>query len=259
MAQDDYYKVLGVSREASADEIRKAYKRLSRENHPDRKKGDKAAAETFKKVQQAWSVLGDPEKREQYDRYGAAFEHARGGPRGQSYTWSTGPGGGGPIDLESLFGGGIDIGDLFGGYRPGGGGPTGGFGGGFGTGGQTRTARPRRGEDVRQTIEIPFRLAAEGGPFSLDLRRNGKVERLNVRIPAGIEDGKTIRLAGEGQPGTRGGSSGDLLLTVTVTPHRYFRRDGRDLFLELPVTPSEAALGAKVEAPTLSEGMLMLT
>lgn len=238
MAESDYYKVLGVSREASADEIRRAYKKLARENHPDMKPNDKAAAERFKEVQEAYGVLSDPTKREQYDRYGASFKNA--GRGGQAWT-----GGTGPVDFGDLFGaGGIDLGDL--------------FGGGFGGGGR-RATRPTRGRDVTTSITVPFLVAAEGGQHEIQLQRDGKVERLNIKIPAGVNDGGTIRLAQQGEPGGSGGPAGDVLITVRVAPHPYFRREGNNLLIDLPVTPSEAALGAKIEVPTLTEGTVLLT
>ena len=245
MANPDYYKVLGVSREASDEEIRKAYKKLARQYHPDVKPGDKEAAEKFKEVQEAYEVLSDSEKRDQYDRYGTVHGAGR-GPRGQGrpFTWSTGGGGGaGPIDLEDLFGG---FGGMFG-------------GGGFGGGGRQAPPRARKGEDLTLDIDVPFQVAAEGGSHSLQLRKDDKVERINVKIPAGVESGSVIRLAGEGHPGANGGPAGDLLLTVKVAPHPWFRREGADLLVDLPVTPSEAVLGAKVEAPTLSEGNVTVT
>lgn len=240
MAESDYYKVLGVSREATADEIRRAYKKLARENHPDMKPNDKAAAERFKEVQEAYGVLSDPTKREQYDRYGSAFKQA--GRGGQAWTG----GGAGPIDLGDLFGsGGIDLGDLFGG--------AGGFGGG------RRGPRPMRGRDVTSNITVPFLVAAEGGQHEIQVNREGKVERLSIKIPAGVPDGGTIRLAGQGEPGMNGGPPGDLLIGVRIAPHPHFRRDGNNLLIDLPVTPAEAALGAKIEVPTLTEGNVLLT
>jgi DnaJ-class molecular chaperone len=251
MPDNDYYKTLGVSRSASADEIRKAYKKLARQYHPDVKPDDKAAAEKFKQIQEAYAVLGDSEKREQYDRYGTTFSGAGPGPGGRTYTWTSGAGGPRPEDLEQLFGGGIDLGDL--------------FGGAFGRGragrgaGARRRAQPVKGSDINSEIVIPFQVAAEGGRHELQLQRDGKLDRLEVTIPAGVDNGSVIRLAGEGQPGPGGGQAGDLRLTIKVAPHPYFRRDGRDLLLDVPVTPSEAALGAKVEVPTLSEGKVVVT
>ena len=255
MPDTDYYKMLDVSREASADEIRKAYKRLSKEYHPDRNPNDKAAAEKFKQVQNAYAVLGDVEKREQYDRYGTAFSGmGGGGPRGgRTYNWSPGTGGSGPVDLEEILGGQFGFGDLFGQMGGGGRGGFGGFGGG------TRQPAAQKGQDLELEIEVPFQVAADGGQHALQLRRDGKTERLNVKVPAGVEDGSVIRLAGQGHPGIGGGPAGDLLLTVKVSPHPYFRREGAHISIEVPISPSEAVLGAKVDVPTLNEGMVSVT
>lgn len=252
---DDYYKTLGVAREATADEIRKAHRRLSRELHPDKNPGDKQAAERFKQVQEAYEVLKDPAKREQYDRYGSAFKGAGGWGQGP-FRWETrgggggaGPGGGFDIDLNDILGG------MFGGAFGGGG-----FGGGASggsRGGGTRQA-PLKGQDVQLTVDVPFQTAAEGGSHALQLQRNGQTERLNVKVPAGVSDGTVIRLAGQGQPGP-GGAAGDLLLTVRVAPHPWFRREGQNLLIDVPITPAEAVLGAKVEVPTLSEGKVTVT
>ncbi|MBA3315774.1 MAG: DnaJ domain-containing protein [Planctomycetota bacterium] len=238
---EDLYQVLGVKKDATADEIRKAYRKLSRENHPDVKPDDKAASEKFKKVQEAYAVLGDAEKRAQYDRFGHAFNQAG----GRTPPWAGGPGGGaGPIDIGDLFGEGVDLGDLF---------------GGFGRGRRGPSARPSKGQDLRAEITVPFLVAAEGGQHEVSVNRAGRTERITVKIPAGLSDGSTIRLGGEGHPGSAGGPAGDLLLTIRVAPHPYFRRDGNDLSVEIPITPSEGALGAKVEAPTLNEGTVVVT
>lgn len=244
---DDYYKALGVSRGASADEIRKAYKKLARQYHPDANPGDDKAATKFKEIQEAYSVLSDPEQREQYDQFGASFKQA--GRGGQQFNW----GGAGDVDLNDILGG------LFGGARGfGGGGPgaggRGGFGGGFG--GQ---ARPRKGEDLRAEIGVPFTVAAEGGNHDLTLRRGDQTERLEIHVPAGVKQGSVIRLAGQGYPGQHGGPAGDLLVTINVHPHPYFRREGNHLVIDVPLTPTEAALGARIDVPTLSEGMVVLT
>ena len=239
MADDDYYQTLGVTRQATPEEIRRAYKKLARQYHPDANPDDATAGEKFKQVQEAYSVLNDPEKRAQYDRFGAGF---RGAGKGPFQSWRGG-GGAGPIDLESIFGGtGIDLGDLFGGGGP-----------------RRRGPVSQKGEDVHLDIDIPFQIAAEGGNHGLSLHRDGKPERINVKIPAGVDTGSIIRLAGQGQPGIGGGPAGDLKLTVRVAPHPWFRREGADLLVDVPVTPSEAALGAKVEVPTLTEGRLKLT
>lgn len=247
MESKDYYKILGVSREASTDEVRKAYKKLARENHPDSKPGDAEASERFKQIQEAYAVLGDSEKREQYDRYGASFRDAGRGPFQQSWSGGGGAGGAGPVDFSDIFGGGFDLGDIFGSAA----------GGAYRGGRRASPARP--GEDVQLEIEVPFHIAAEGGSHGVALNRDGKVERIRVKVPAGVDTGSIIRLAGEGRPGVGGGPAGDLKLTVKVAPHPWFRRDGANLLLDLPVTPAEAALGAKVAVPTLSEGNVTLT
>lgn len=247
MPNSDYYKTLGVSKTATADEIRKAYRKLAKEYHPDAKPGDAAAAEKFKEIQEAYAVLGDKEKRAQFDQFGSApFSGGGGGGPFQGYEWSGAGGrrGGGPVDLNDIFGGNFSgFGDLFGGAA----------------GGQGRRAAPRKGEDIRLEIDVPFEIAARGGNHALQLRRDGKTERFNVKIGAGVNTGSVIRLAGQGQPGSGDGPPGDLLLTVKVAPHPYFRRDGLNLLIDVPITPSEAALGAKVEVPTLSEGKVSVT
>jgi DnaJ-class molecular chaperone len=250
MTSHDYYETLGVSRGASADEIRKAYRKLAKQYHPDRNPDDESAAQKFKEIQEAHSVLGDEEKRAQYDRFGKAFQ----GAGGQRWAGGqAGPGGGaGPIDLNDIFGeGGIDLGDIFGGGAGGGG--FGGFGGGGPRARRTRQPVPTAGQNVEMEVEIPFHLAAEGGSWGVPLQRpDGTVERINVKIPAGVQAGATIRLAGQGHPGQHGGPPGDVLLRLKVAPHPYFRREGNNLLLDLPITPAEAVLGAKVEVPTLS-------
>ena len=258
---DDYYKTLGVSRTADAAEIRKAYRKLARENHPDRNPDDPGAAETFKAVGEAYGVLSDAEKRAQYDRFGSNYKQFGGGPGGRpgGSPFGGGPfggaGGGQQVDVGELFGeGGFDLNDLLGGLGGGGRRPRGGspFGGGART-------RSRKGADVRTTATIPFTVAARGGEYELNLDRGGRRESLTVKIPAGVADGGTMRLAGKGEPGGPGGTPGDLLLTVRVAPHPVFRRDGANLVMDLPLTPAEAALGAKVDVPTLTEGAVTLT
>jgi curved DNA-binding protein len=242
MPANDYYKTLGVARDASADDIRKAYKKLARKYHPDISK-ESDAAERFKQVNEAFEVLSDPQKRTMYDRFGTARPGAA-GPQGQTYTWGGPTGGAGPVDLEQLFGGQVDLGDL--------------FGGGFGAGGR-RGRRDRPGSDVEFNIEIPFQVAVEGGSHDIHLDRAGKTERISIKIPPGIDTGNVIRLAGQGQPGIGGGPPGNLLITVRVAPHPVFRREGNNLLVDVPVSMYEATLGAKVEVPTLSEGPVLVT
>lgn len=245
----DYYQTLGVPRTATAEQIRKAYKKIARENHPDVKPGDDSAAERFKQAAEAYDVLGDADKRKQYDQYGDAYKHMKGGPPPGGNPFA---GGGyrssGPIDLGDIFGGEVDLGDIFGGA----------FGGAAG-GGRRARPRARRGADVRSEIRIPFQLAATGGSYDVSLQRDGKVDQLTIKIPPGVREGSVIRLAGQGEPGSQGGTAGDLLITVHVAPHPWFKRDGSDLVLDLPVTFSEAALGGKIDVPTLEEGLVSLT
>ena len=236
---EDFYQVLGVSRNSSEAELKKAYRKLSRENHPDSKPNDKAAAEKFKQVQEAYTVLSDSEKRQKYDRFGhAAFQG--GGRSGGAPPFS-----GGQVDLSDLFGGGggggFDFGDLFGG------------------GGGRRAARARKGQDVETTIDVPFTTAAEGGSYSLTINTSGKPEQITARIPAGVDSGSVIRLSGQGHPGMGGGPNGDLMVKIRVAPHPYFRRDGANLLVDVPISLTEAALGAKVDVPTLSEGLVTVT
>lgn len=248
MAKHDYYDTLGVSKTASAEEIRKAHKKLARKYHPDVNK-ESGASEKFKQVQEAFDVLGDKDKRQQYDRFGTTFPG--GGPQGQ--PWAGAGGGGAPVDLGDIFGGqGVDLESLLGGA----------FGGAFGggpAGGRGAKRRSRAGENFEAEVEIPFQLAVDGGKYELAVDRDGKRERLSVKIPAGVDNGSVVRLSGQGHPGAGGGPAGDLLVRIRVAPHPYFRREGSDLLVDVPVTMTEAALGAKVEAPTLSEGQVMVT
>jgi len=246
----DFYKTLGVQKTASQEEIRKAYKKIARENHPDVKPDDKAAAERFKQAAEAYDVLGDPDKRKQYDQFGAAYKHAGGGG-GAPFG---GRGGTGPIDLGDLFGGQIDLGDLFGGAGGGGFG-----GGGFGGGGRQAPPRPARGQDIRTVIEVPFQVSADGGTHDITIQRGGEVEKLEVKVPAGIKPGGTLRLTGKGEPGHHGGSAGDLLVTVNVAPHPYFRREGNNVLIDVPLSLAESALGAKVDVPTLAGSQVTVT
>jgi curved DNA-binding protein len=243
---DDHYQTLGVPRTASAEEIRKAYRELARKYHPDLHPDDESAKEKFKKVQAAFDVLNDPSKREMYDRYGSAFEGVAGGGPGAGWGGAAGPGAGfpgggfqgGEIDLESLFGGAGGFGDIF----------------GRATGGKAKRSRQRTrqvpGEDVTARIQIPFRLAIDGGKTDVRVDRGGTAETISVTIPQGLPDGARMRLRGQGLAGSGGAAAGDLILDVAVEPHAAFRRDGDTLELTLPVTLAEAIEGAKVDVPT---------
>ncbi len=252
---EDYYKILGIRRDASQAEIQKAYRELARKHHPDMNPDDKAAKSKFQQIQKAFDVLSDPEKREMYDRYGSSFEtYGTGGPRAGP-TWGAGfAGGPGGFHAED-----IDFSQFFGerfGEEP-----AGGFGDIFshfrrtaGQGGRkTAAGTPRRGKDILHEVQIPLTTSINGGEVQIAIRRqSGKTETIAVKIPAGIEDGKKIRIRGQGEPGPRRGMPGDILITIHVAPHPCFRRQGNHLHVKVPVTLAEAALGAKVDVPTPS-------
>lgn len=245
---EDYYKILGVSRNASPEEIQKAYRKMARKYHPDMNPDDESAKKRFQEVQRAYDVLNDPEKREMYDRYGSSFESVgAGGPGGG--TWQTYPGGGAQsfqdFDFSELFGrgfgggGGGGFDDIFRQFNQGGAGP------------RRAARRPMRGADVRHEVTVPLRTIVNGGKVHLSVRQpSGKVEPIEVKIPAGLPEGKPLRIRGKGEPSPNGGEPGDILLSINVAPHEYYTRHGNDLELKLPVSVGEAAVGAKVDVPT---------
>ena len=293
----DYYEVLGVSRGASEDEIKKAYKKMARKYHPDLNPGDKTAEEKFKEVNEAYEVLSDADKKARYDQYGHA---------GVDPNFGAGGFGGG-FDGSFDFG---DLGDIFGSF----------FGGGFGGGRRTNPNAPQRGESIRMSIAISFEEAAFGcekavtveryetcdtchgngcapgtspevcpdchgtgtvqvrrqtpmGVFATsapcakcggkgriihqpckDCRGSGMVRKkktIQASIPAGIDNGQTISIRGQGNAGKNGGPAGDLLVTITVRPHELFRREGTSVLCEAPITFPQAVLGAELEIPTI--------
>jgi len=248
----DFYKVLGVDKTASDAELKKTYRKLARQYHPDSNPGDAAAENRFKEISEAYSVLSDKEQRQEYDQVRAMGSGAR-------FT-AGGPGQGG--GFEDVFGG--MFGQGGGGQRvrfgQGGAGGAGGFedilggmfggGGGFGqtTGGYRGFGGPTKGRDVTATTTLDFTTAIAGDTVKLS---QGNGRPVNVRIPAGVADGQKIRLRGRGEPSPDGGEAGDLVVTVTVRKHPVFERDGQNLRLDVPVTFVEAALGATIEVPTL--------
>ena len=245
---EDLYQTLGVGRDASKDEIKKAHRKLALKYHPDKNPDDKVASEKFKRAQEAYDVLSDEEKRAAYDRYGADFEKIR------SSGYQPGAGGFDGLDLDQVFGGGR-------GGRGGGGGQTqfdgfsdffeqmmGGGGRGRGAGGRQRQAPPQKGGNTRHELEIPLQTAVQGGKTEFYLND----EKISVNIPAGVETGSKIRLRDRGQPSPNGGANGDLILLIKVSDHPCFSRNGRNLELNLPVSISEAVLGAKIDIPTPS-------
>lgn len=248
----DFYATLGVSKDASESDVKKAYRKLARTHHPDQNPGDAAAERTFKEISEAYAVLSDPQERQEYD----AIRAMGGGAR---FTAPGGPGGGGFDDVfGGMFGGGgggrsaqagPDLSDLFGGMFGGAAGPAGGFGqpgfggGGFGDPGR---GRPAKGADRTAESTISFRGSIQGTTVSL---RAADGETVEVKVPKGIRDGQKVRARGKGSPGTAG--RGDLIVTVRVREHGFFRREGEHLRITVPVSFAEAALGATVEVPTL--------
>lgn len=233
----DHYEVLGVSRDASEGDIKSAHRRLAREHHPDLNKNEDAA-ERFNEIQTAYDVLSDPEKRSRYDRFGHSGTNGpSGGSReGGGASWNDMS----PDDFESIFG------EAFGGS----GGRAGGFSGFGGFGG--RRQGPVKGRDLEHDLEIGFAAAAFGGSERLRLAgADGEPTEIDVKIPAGVGDGATLRIRGKGLPGRNGGGDGDLLLQVRVGRHPWFLRNGLDLEVVVPVTIVEATLGAEVPIPLL--------
>ena len=244
MARDPYQE-LGVSRTASADEIRKAFRKLAKENHPDTNPGNKAAEERFKKVSAAFDIVGDAEKRKKFDSGlldADGRETAQGFPGGG--PWGAGQGGGfggrdgrGGFRTETFEGADLGdiLGEMFGGGR---GGRAGGMGGGFG-------GFSQRGADVRARLDIDLVDAIRGGKQRIAFT-DGRT--IDVTIPKGAQTGQTLRLKGQGSPGRSG--AGDAFIEITVKPHALYRREDDALVMDLPVTFYDAALGGKVEAPT---------
>jgi DnaJ-class molecular chaperone len=247
---DDYYATLGVPRSASADDINKAYRQLARKYHPDLNPDDPKAKEKFQQVQVAFDVLNDPKKREMYDRYGAAYESVGGGGGGGPRPWPGAGGGGFEVNLEDLFGGGGGGGGFADLFRQ------------FGQRGKSAGARrgaPARGADLEHELSVPFATAVLGGEAQIGVRRSdGRTETLRVKIPAGIESGKKIRLRGQGEPAGHGGAAGDILIKIDVAPHPHFRRRGNHLDVTVPITLAEALRGAKIDLPT-PHGTITLT
>lgn len=256
MAQRDYYEILDVPRDATADQVKKAYRTLARKYHPDVNPGDKAAEAKFKEAQSAYDVLSDPESRKRYDTFGHAGVQGAGaaGPRAGAAEWSASQAGPGfeNVDFRQFFGGGAEEAEPGGGIFDD-------LLGRFGAGRGGRRSGPRRGADLEAALAIPFATAVLGGPTSVDFaREDGSREALEIRIPPGTETGAKLRLKGRGAPGEKDAPHGDLTIAVTVSPHPHFRREGDNLLIDLPIAIDEAVIGAKVDVPTLSGSTVSL-
>ena len=230
----DYYQVLGLKKGATAEEIKKAYRKLAVKYHPDKNPGNKEAEEKFKGINEAYAVLSDPQKKAQYDQFGSAGFQQR-------------------FSQEDIFRG-FDVGDMF-------------KDAGFGTddifsrifgdamrrqrGGSGFGGGPRKGEDFTMEVQVTFRESYDGGEKRVAFMREGKREELSVKVPAGIESGAKLRISGKGGSGSGGGSAGDLYLTITVGSDPLYERDGDDIIVAKDVRFTEAALGASLDVPTL--------
>lgn len=246
-AAPDYYKTLGVSRDASADEIKKAFRKLARTHHPDAG-GDEAK---FKEINEAYEVLSDQKKRDLYDQYGTANEN--------QIPWGGGAGGAGGFNVDDIFGGG---GGTYT-YSTGGGGGFGGMdwadilesirggNGAFGSDWDFNVNRQQKGQDSNVTLNVTFDEAFNGTTKRVTVKIAGKdqPETIDVKVPAGAREGGRLRYKGKGMPGTNGGPAGDLLITTHITDHPYYSRDKADVLLTLPVNVAQAALGDSVIVP----------
>jgi curved DNA-binding protein len=234
----DYYAVLGVPKDATAEVIKKAYRKLALKFHPDKNPGDKKAEEKFKEITEAYAVLSDPEKRRQYDQFGEAGFHQRFSQEDIYRNFDVG-------DIFREFGFGTD--DIFSHI----------FGGPGSRGRATfyGSGRPQaiKGQDYVMRLSIPFRQAVLGGEKRIDSRHAGRVEHLRVRIPAGIETGQKLRVAGKGGESPAGGPAGDLFLEIEVEPDPQFSREGDNLYVKVRVPFSGACLGTSIDVPTLEE------
>ena len=254
---DDFYKVLGVSKNASQDEIQKAYLKQARKYHPDvNPDNPEEAKKRFQEVQEAFETLKDPEKRKMYDQFGAGYQQyaGAGGASGAGF------GGWNPFGGAGATGGfsGVNLDDILRGFAGGGGSGFSGFN--FSGGSRGRRSAPRKGADTTANLTIDFKTSILGGKVPLVARdpQSGTSTNIDVTIPQGIESGKKIRLRGQGDPGVNGGVRGDLLVTIHVAPHAYYTREGRDLRARVPITLQEAAFGGKVDVPT-PYGVVSLT
>lgn len=252
MADKDYYKILGVSKTASQEDIKKAFKTLAFKYHPDKNPGDKKSEDHFKEINEAYAVLSDAKKRRQYDQFGSSGFHQR-------YSQEDIFRGFDARDIFSEMGFGGDIfGTIFGGGAKAGGRRRGGtvtmedlFGGSGGSGG--RQAYAQKGQDFTMDLFVDFLEAVNGNEKTIEYMFDGSRRQVKVRIPAGISSGQKLRLAGKGGEAAQGMPPGDLYLNIQVHEHPFFKRDGDDIILNREIKLSEAVLGTTIEVPTLQE------
>ncbi len=253
MGKKDFYSVLGVQRGATPEEIKKSYRKLAMQFHPDKNQGDKKSEEKFKEISEAYDILSDTQKREAYDQFGHAGSQqgyggggnpfsGAGGPFGGAGGFRSGGGnsGGGPDPFQDIFG------DVFGDIFSGRGGPA----------GAGARRRPSRGADLRYSLGVTLEEAALGAEKTISfMRQNASREearKLNVNVPAGVKDGQRLKLTGEGDLAPGGGSPGDLFVIINLEEHPLFKREENDLVIDVPVSYTDAILGAHVDVPTLT-------
>jgi curved DNA-binding protein len=264
----DYYQTLGIPKTAPAKEIKQAYRKLARKFHPDVNPGDKASETRFKEINEAYEVLGDPEKRRKYDELGAnwrLYEQAQqqghawpggspfggGGGVGEGGAWTINMGGPGGYrtmteeEMHDLFGNEDPFSDFFKTF----------FGGNAAEGGrarQTRAPRSQKGRDIEHEVELTLEEAFHGAMRRISIKQGGHARSVDVRIPAGVKDGSRVRAAGEGEAGANGGIAGDLYLRVRLKPHPVFERRGNDLHAKVAVSVTTAVLGGEALVPTIT-------
>ena len=255
----DYYKVLGISKNATQDEIKTAFRKKAREYHPDVNPNDPTAEEKFKEINEAYEVIKDPKTREQYNKFGHDFKRYEGVPPGwqprsgssSQYTWSNSGPRGTRINIEDIFGSSGGFGDIFGDI----------FNIGGGKSRQKYRYSPKAGADLKYTLDISFEDAFRGTTAQIQYQKPGQnsvVKTIKLKVPAGVYSGTKLNVKGEGMPGSSGGPNGNLYVEINVKDHQIFKRDGNNLVTIIPIKISQALLGTKIPVPSL-DGRIKLT